>query len=58
MKVPRAQRRRSPLRTLDSIRADHARFCAAGGDLSKAKLYNNAIGTNILDIEVDQVRKQ
>lgn len=55
MKVPRAERNRSPSRTLDSIKADHARYCAAGSDLNKAKLFNNAIGTNILDIDIDQV---
>ena len=56
MKVPRAERGRSPSRTLDNIKADHTRFCTAGGDLSKAKFYNNVIGTNIFDVEVDQVK--
>ncbi len=56
MKVPRAQRERSLSRTLDSIKADHTRFCTAGSDLSKAKLYNNVISTTIFDIEVDQVK--
>jgi hypothetical protein len=56
MIVPRAQRGRSPSRTLDSIKADHLSFCTAGSDLHKAKLHNNVIGTNIFDIAVDQVR--
>lgn len=55
LKVPRTQRQRSPSRTLDGLKEDYARFCASGGNLDNAKFYNNVIGTNILDIPIDQV---
>ena len=43
--VPLAQRGRSPERTLDTLRSDHASLPEqGGGDLRKAKEYNNAIG--------------
>ena len=51
MKIPRAECNRSASRTLDSLRADHDHYYLEGlGDLSKAKFYNNVIGTNIFDI--------
>lgn len=43
-------------RTLDLLRADHARFMRdGGGDINKAKLYNNVICPFLLDIPLNQV---
>lgn len=41
--------------TLESIRSDHLRFVAAGNDLKKAKLFNNAIVDHFFDIPIDHV---
>lgn len=42
-------------RTLQGIQADHREFLASGGDLKKAKHYNNVIDTHFLDINLDHV---
>ena len=44
-------------RTLAGIEQDHARFLAAGGDIRRAKHFNNVIHRPIFNIELDQVSK-
>ena len=44
LKVPLNTRGRLPSRSQESIREDHQRFLDAGGDIRKAKDFNNAIG--------------
>ena len=54
--LPLARRGRSPEQTLDTLRSDHASFLeSGGGDLRKAKEYNNAIGEPLFDIPLDNV---
>ena len=49
-------RKASTLRSLKSLNDDHSKFLQeGGGDLEKAKQYNNAIGTPFFSIPVDQV---
>ena len=55
MEKPRQERGRLTPRTLQTIQADHARYLAAGGNLKNAKLFNNAIDSHFLDIELDKV---
>lgn len=43
------------LRTLAGIRHDHTRYVAAGGDIRKAKHFNNVIHQPMFDVELDQV---
>lgn len=35
--------------------ADHTRFLAAGGDLKKAKNFNNVVAHHFFNIELDMV---
>ena len=44
-----------PLRTLAGIKQDHTHFVQAGGDIRKAKHFNNVIQQPIFDVEIDQV---
>jgi len=54
---PKDERGSFAARSLDSLKADHARFTSQGhGKLSQAKNYNNVIGETILDIPLDNVR--
>ena len=53
--IPIARRGRSPERTLDTLHSDHARFLRDGGDLKKAKEYNNVIEEHLFDISLDNV---
>ena len=56
MKVPRGDRGRCQLRTLDP---DILRFQTTGkGDLKQAKLYNNVISRYFFDIPISQVGMQ
>jgi len=55
MKIPHDVRGRSSRRTSDSIKSDHARYYEAGSDLNKVNFFNNAIGTTILDIDLERV---
>ena len=41
LKLARVVRGCSPLRTLESLESDHQRFLEAGGDIKKAKEFNN-----------------
>ena len=58
LKLPLHQRGAYPVRTLSSLKEDHAKFVAAGGNISQAKNYNNVISSPIFDIEIDQVNMQ
>ena len=58
LKIPRADRQRLKKRTLESLKSDHDDFLKAGGDLKKAKLYNNAISQHFFDIPLTQVHVQ
>ena len=54
--IPLATRGRQPAGTLQSLASDHASFLEnGGGDLKKAKQYNNTIGETLLDIPLDNV---
>ena len=48
LKTPLATRNRSKERTLATIKSDHQRFIASGGNIKNAKDYNNAIGEPLL----------
>lgn len=55
-KVPPAERTTAiPQRSLAGIKADYNHFMSdGGGDLKKAKLFNNVIAPHFFDIELDQ----
>lgn len=54
--VPRGERGRSSSRTLQRLRDDHQRFLVnGGGDIKKAKFYNNAITKYFFDIPINSV---
>lgn len=57
LKEPRAQRDalKFPHRSLERIKADHRRYIADGGDIKKAKFFNNVINENFFDIDLEQV---
>lgn len=56
MKVPPASRAKQvTTRTLESLKADHARFMGGGGNIKQAKFYNNVICPLYFDIPLDQV---
>lgn len=48
--------RLTQLRSLDTLREKHEEFIRAGGDLKKAKLYDNVIGKCFFDIPITQVK--
>ena len=54
-KLPPSQRANILQRTLESLNADFQQFSAAGGDIVKAKTYNNVIARPLFDIPIDQV---
>ncbi len=55
---PKDKRGSYAARSLDSLKADYARFTSQGhGNRSLAKEYNNVIGAIILDIPIDNVKK-
>ena len=54
LKVPLSKRGRSPLRSLESLR-DHQKFLDAGGDIKKAKEFNNVIGEAFFPIPLEKV---
>ena len=54
--TPLARRGKSPQRTLDSLCSDHARFLRDGGNIKKAKEYNNVIEEHLFDISLDNVK--
>ena len=55
--IPQQQRGSVMLRTTESIVEDHHRFLADGGNIKKAKYFNNAIGLPIFPIiPLSQVR--
>ena len=56
LKLARVVRGCSPLRTLESLESDHQRFLEAGGDIKKAKEFNNVIGRAFFPISLDRVR--
>jgi len=56
LKVPLHTRGRLPSRSLESLRADHQRFLDAGGNLKKAKEFNNAIAEPFFSIPLQNVR--
>jgi hypothetical protein len=43
-------------RSLESLKADHRRFLDAGGNVKRAKYYNNVIGEYFFDIPLEQVQ--
>ncbi len=58
MKIPREERKRFPSRTLQTLQDDHQKFLEeGGGDLKKAKFYNNVITDHFFDIPIDSVCK-
>ena len=57
LKVPLLQRGLSTPRTLESLKADHGRFMSSGGDMKKAKQFNNVVNAPLFDIPLDQVMK-
>lgn len=55
-KVAPADRSNRPtLRSLESMAVDFERFTAAGGDVEKAKNFNNVISRSFFDIPLEQV---
>lgn len=56
LKIPLDVRGRKVTRSLDTLWSDNRRFQEAGGNITKAKLFNNVIGEPILDIPLDNVR--
>ncbi len=58
MGTPLAKRGYNTPRTLESLRADHSRYMTiGGGNLKKAKLFNNCIEEPFFDIPLEQVCK-
>ena len=56
LKVPLAVRGRFAGRSLDSLKSDHSRFLAeGGGDIRKAKLFNNVIEDYFFDVPLENV---
>jgi hypothetical protein len=55
LKVTPAARAPVQPRTLESLKADYARFMANGGNIKQAKKYNNVICPYYFDIPLDQV---
>lgn len=54
--IPRKDRGRFASRTLEKLRSDHQRFLLeGGGNLKKAKFYNNAITEHFFNIPIDSV---
>jgi len=58
LKQPLFVRGRLPERSLQTLQRDHSNFMANGGDISKAKLFNNVIGSAMLDIPLDKVKNR
>lgn len=57
MNVVREKRNDVTLRTLESLDKSLKRFRDDGGDLGKAKEFNNVIEERIFNIPLDQVSK-
>ena len=55
MRIPLSSRGESTRRTVQGIIDDHERFVNAGGDIRKAKEYNNCIAKPFFDIPISQV---
>ena len=56
---PLAERGRYKERTLETLQSDHKKFISiAGGNLKKAKEFNNVIGDYFFDIPLENVRVQ
>ena len=55
LKIPRGLHPQFPQRSLEKNTADYNNFISDGGDLKKAKLFNNVISPHFFDIELDQV---
>ena len=55
LKIPRANRQIS-LRSLETLSQKHTSFLNNGGNIKKAKLYENVIGAAFFDITLTQVR--
>ncbi len=59
LKLPPLQRGLYPARTLDTLKKDYKRFLSeGGGDLQKAKFFNNVIRDILLGIPLTQVCAQ
>ena len=56
LRIPLSVRGRLPERTLATLQRDHSNFMADGGDITKAKFFNNAIAPVLLDIPLDRVQ--
>ena len=56
MQLPKADRRISLPRTLESLDTDYNNFTENGGNIKDAKFYNNVIDTYMFNIPIDQVR--
>ena len=57
LKKPLSVRGKCSERSLATLQQDHNNFMANGGDIAKAKLFNNAIAPIMLDIPLDKVYK-
>ena len=55
MGIPADARRESQLRSLQTLQDDYGAFMAAGGDIRRAKHFNNVIAPYFLEIPLDQV---
>lgn len=55
MKIPLSSRGAATKRTVQGIKDDHQRFLEAGGDIKKAKEFNNCILEPLFDIPLSQV---
>lgn len=55
LKEPREKRGRYAERTLQGIQEDYKKFMANGGNIKKAKLFNNAMSTQFFNLEIEQV---
>jgi hypothetical protein len=55
MRIPLSSRGDSTRRTVQGMVADNERFVKAGGDIRKAKEYNNCIAKPFFDIPISQV---
>ena len=55
MKTPRRERGQALSRTLQGLKEDHHKFLTAGGNVKRAKFFNNAMSPLMFDLEIEQV---
>ena len=55
MNTPASMREPSKCRSLQTLQADYSAFQAAGGDMRRAKFYNNVIAPYFFEVPLEQV---